>query len=831
MPLLQERATVPAGPPHFSLDFTVPVFVDVALNLPLEGTFTYGVPPALVAHAQRGYRVLVPFRNKILVGLVVRQHSERPHLKRIRNLSDVLDRERFLPEELLALTEWIARYYHAPLGESVHLAVTSVLAPPKGEAQWALRDDAPQDFAAFADLPFAEEVRTLLQKEAMSHAHLRAALPDLRTTDLDALEEAGLIHLQHGGGSRKPRTDLVVQRTDKTPEQRIGDKQQLVLDFLAQYDEAWLSELRDLYQTSRQTIYSLAKRQLVTYKEVEVEYDPFGHTAVARRKTDPALTPTQANAVKQIQDALTAEQNTTFLLHGVTGSGKTEVYIRAIRHVRKLGKRALILLPEIALTPQFIGVLRACLHEELAVVHSQLTPAQRRSQWRRIRSGHIGVIIGARSSLFAPIENLGLILVDEEHDPSFKQHEGVRYNARDAALVLAQSHNAVTVLGTATPSLESLHNARTGRFALLEMPERVGQRPMPDIELIDLRHHDHTSVEQHGIHISEPLASALRTTVDAGNQAILFLNRRGFSPELRCTSCGESVACVDCERPMTYHRRGNVMMCHACGRSAVSPRACPSCGADALERMGAGTERLEHSLASALEGMRVGRLDRDISRARAMEKVLSDFRKGELDVLVGTQMVTKGHDFPKVTLVGVLAGDQSLSFADFRSGERTYQLLTQVAGRAGRADQPGRVLIQTWKPDHPVMQAVLRGDYPFMAHFELRGRQRAHLPPYGHVVLLRLSCPDATDLMHAAERIHSWLTHQTPPEVHVGPPVEAPIPKVRDKFRMQILFQCQHRKPLHLSIPRLKQFLSDDAELLKYKGLLWSIDVDPQQLN
>lgn len=806
------------------------MFVDVALQLPLEGTFTYGVPPALRAHAQRGHRVLVPFRHKIMVGMVMRAHEERPDLKRIRNISDVLDRTRFLPEELLALTEWIAKYYHAPLGEAVHMAVSSVLAPPKGQAQWALAPDPPTD-AVPEHLSMAKEVLSLLGGEPMAHAHLRAALPDLRSADLDALEEAGLIVLQHGGGARKPRTDLIIQRTDNTPTRRIGEKQKLVLDFLKEHDEVWLSELRDLYKTSRQTIYSLQKRDLVRYKEVEIEYDPFGHTAIERRQHDPELTPTQRQAVQAINAALDHGESETFLLHGVTGSGKTEVYIRAIRHARAKGRRALILLPEIALTPQFIGVLRACLHEEVAVVHSQLTPAQRRSQWRRVRSGEIGVIIGARSALFAPIENLGLILVDEEHDPSFKQHEGVRYNARDAALVLARAHKAVTVLGTATPSLESLHNTRTGRYRLLEMPERVGNRPMPDIELIDLRHHDHSSVAQHGIHVSETLASALRTTVDAGNQAILFLNRRGFSPELRCTACGESIECIDCERPMTYHRRGHVMMCHACGRSAQSPRTCPSCGDDALERMGAGTERLEHSLSSALEGMRVGRLDRDISRARSMEKVLGDFRRGDLDVLVGTQMVTKGHDFPRVTLVGVLAGDQSLSFADFRSGERTYQLLTQVAGRAGRADQPGRVLIQTWKPDHPVMQAVLLGDYPQMARFELRGRQRAHLPPYGHVVLLRAQSPDATRLLHATERIHRWLQHTSPPEINIGPPVEAPVPKVRDKYRMQIMFQCPRRQPLHWVIPRLKHFLRNDSVLKSERQLTWSIDVDPQQLN
>lgn len=806
------------------------MFVDVALQLPLEGTFTYGVPPALQSHAQRGHRVLVPFRRKIMVGMVMRAHDERPDLKRIRKISDVLDRERFLPEELLALTEWIAKYYHAPLGEAVHMAVSSVLAPPKGQAQWALAPDADLSKTP-PDLPVAKDVLALLAQEPMAHTHLCAALPDLRSADLDALEEAGLILLQHGGGARKPRTDLIIRRTKNEPTRRVGDKQKIVLDFLEQHDEVWLSELRDLYKTSRQTIYSLQKRELITYDEVEIEYDPFGHIAIERRAQDPTLTDTQHHAVQEICSALDAGRTQTFLLHGVTSSGKTEVYIRAIRHARAHGRRALILLPEIALTPQFIGVLRACLHEEVAVVHSQLTPAQRRSQWRRIRSGEIGVVIGARSALFAPIQNLGLILVDEEHDASFKQHEGVRYNARDAALVLARSHRAITVLGTATPSLESLHNARTGRYTLLEMPARVGNRPMPDIELIDLRHHDHSSVQQHGIHISETLASALRTTVDAGNQAILFLNRRGFSPQLQCTSCGESIECIDCERPMTYHRRGHVMMCHACGRSAQSPPNCPSCGDDALERMGAGTERLEHSLSSALEGMRVGRLDRDISRARSMEKVLGEFRKGALDVLVGTQMVTKGHDFPRVTLVGVLAGDQSLSFADFRSGERTYQLLTQVAGRAGRADQPGRVLIQTWKPDHPIMQAVLLGDYPQMARFELRGRQRAHLPPYGYVVLLRVHGPDATRLLHASERIHAWMQHTSPPEINVGPPVEAPIPKVRDKYRMQIMFQCPKRAPLHWLIPRLKHFLRNDGQIKAEKRLNWSIDVDPQQLN
>lgn len=805
------------------------MFAEIALHLPLEGTFTYGVPQELQATIQRGCRVLAPFRNKILLGVVVALRATKPpELKRVRSLHDVIDRSPFLPEALLSLTEWIARYYHAPIGPSVHLAVPSVLAPPSGKAQWAKIRDGIEPIET---VPLSSDILTLLAEGPMEHNLLRARLPELRSADLDTLEEAGWIQLQQAEKSRKPRTDLRIRATGNMPEKRLGTKQAAVLEFLALHKEVWHSELRDLYQTSRATIRSLADRHLLAFEEVALEYDPLGDSSVVLRHEDPPLTTDQERAVAAIQEEIEAHRQTTFLLHGVTGSGKTEVYVRAIRAARRQGKRAMVLLPEIALTPQFVGVLRACLHEELAIVHSQLTPAQRRSQWHKIRSGKIGVVVGARSSLFAPIEDLGLIIVDEEHDGSFKQHEGVRYNARDAAIVLAHLHGAVTVLGTATPSLETLHNTQIKKYRLLQMPKRVNDRPMPSIELIDLKHDDHSSVQEHGIHVSSLLASALRRTVDAGNQAILFLNRRGFSPEMRCAECGESIACADCERPMTWHKRGNVLMCHACGHSALCPPRCPSCGAAALTTMGAGTERLEHSLTEALDGMRVGRLDRDTSRAKTMETILDDFRNGKLDVLVGTQMVTKGHDFPRVTLVGVLAGDQSLGFADFRSGERTFQLLTQVAGRAGRAEQPGRVLIQTWKPDHPILQAVVNGSYDAMTRFELRGRQRAYLPPYGHVVLLRFHDTDLASLMRCTERTHRWLSQFSPSEVVVGPAVEAPLAKVRDKHRMQIMIHSQQRAPLHDLIPRLKTFLNEDPILHQAKQMGWSIDVDPQQMS
>lgn len=807
------------------------MFVEVALNLPLRGSFTWSVPEHLAPLAQRGHRVLVPFRNKVELGVILRVTSERPEgVKRVRAITDVLDKTPFLPEPLLALTEWIASYYHAPLGESVHLAVPSALAPPRGDVAYALNEGEHRPPETVAPLLHAQVHAILGSCEYATIDALKKSLPELTRPDLDALEDAGILRLIDTGGARRTRTDLKLRRTAQAREGREGERQRQFLDFLEAHGEVWFTELRELYGGSRATLKPLIERGLIEADEVSLEYDPFGDAHFERRAQDPALTADQAQVLQELASALEDATPRTFLLHGVTGSGKTEVYLRAIREARARGRRALVLLPEIALTPQFIGVIRGALDEELAVLHSALTPAQRRSQWSRIRRGEIGVVVGARSSLFSPLEDVGLIIVDEEHDPSFKQHEGVRYHARDAALVLAQRWGAVTVLGSATPSMETLHNARTGRFGTLSMPKRVAERPMPHIELVDLKNASTEESRAEGVIFSEVLLSALRTTVDAGEQAILFLNRRGFAPEVRCTGCGESLECPLCERAMTYHQRGRVVVCHHCGHSRPLPHQCPTCKEPALEAQGAGTERLEQALEERLDGFRVGRLDRDVSKARAMEQVLTDFRERRLDVLVGTQMVTKGHDFPNVTLVGVLSGDQSLTFADFRSGERTWQLLTQVAGRAGRGELPGRVIIQTWKPEHPILQAVVRNDFEALAAYELRGRQREGLPPYGHVALLRLQGPDQDALRRAAEELLRWLVHHADSAVRFVPPVDAPIPRVRERWRMQILIKAPTRGPLHQLLARFVNWGESAGDQFERQGIRWTVDVDPQSL-
>ena len=910
------------------------MYVQVALNVPLRQVYTWSVPERLRHGIERGRRVLVPFRSDVLPGVILEVSDTLPEHatgKRMRAIVDVLDATRFVPEPQLELCTWIARYYHAPVGECVHLAVPGSLTPRRGRATWTLTqsgeasrapsapalaptthaptptpDPLPKDATLTAihgqglriddprttagddggqRIPAAihdqglriDDRRTtagdgehatltaihdqglriddrlhlvggqtgeagggasgsahpicaaLAEHGAMTTDELRKLVPDLTLMMLDELEQLGMIRVaEPDGASGGPKTDLLLCRTDATPDHRPGERQRLIIDFLEQHGESSWDELRELYGLQRGQVRALERAGWLTTREVPVWRDPFRGQRVEPRAEDPALTDEQAAAVGEILRAHGTPAQRPWLLHGVTGSGKTEVYVRLIRHVRALGRRALILLPEIALTPQFTGVMRAALGEEIAVMHSGLTPAERRDQWLQIRRGSIGVVIGARSALFAPIDDLGLIVVDEEHDPSFKQNEGVRYHARDAAVMLAAATGATVVLGSATPSLESLNNARRGRYGLARLARRVQGRPMPTIELVDLRDQPPArgDREQPDTPISVLLEQAVRQTVDAGEQVILFLNRRGYAPAMACGDCGESLQCTACEVSLTYHHRGRVMRCHYCGFSAPVPRTCPTCGSDELTSTGAGTERIEEHVVQTFADLRVGRLDRDSARGQGLQQTLQAFRRHELDVLVGTQMVTKGHDFPNVTLVGVLDGDQSLRFPDFRGGERTYQLLTQVAGRAGRGDRPGHVIIQTWKPEHHVLRAVRDGDFDGFAEAELRLRSRQGYPPFGFAALVRLNSADQVALTQAGAQLRELLTRPTSPRVHVLGPTDAPIPRVRERYRTQILLRSSERTPLHQAAALVTAF----AESLRATDVRVSTDIDAQSM-
>jgi primosomal protein N' (replication factor Y) len=511
-----------------------------------------------------------------------------------------------------------------------------------------------------------------------------------------------------------------------------------------------------------------------------------------------------------------------FLLHGITGSGKTEVYLHVIADALAAGRGALVLVPEISLTPQLAARFRARFGDEVAVLHSGLTDRERFDEWSRLRDGTARIALGARSAVFAPVARLGAVVVDEEHDSSFKQEEGVRYHARDVALVRAQRAHAVCVLGSATPSLESFHGARTGgRIQLLELPERATARPLPQVELVDLRVHrpDPDSL------LTAPLAAAVGETLERGEQVILFLNRRGFHTFVLCVSCGHAFRCPSCSVSLTYHRQRDRLLCHYCGHSERVPVACPSCAAtESISRRGLGTERVADAIVARFPRARIGRLDRDAAVGTAIEKVLGRMARGELDILVGTQMVAKGHDFPGVTLVGVLLADTGLSLPDFRASERTFQLLTQVAGRAGRGERPGRVLIQSYRVDAVAVAAAREHDYRRFSDSELAAREELDYPPFGHLAAIRLDGPDGREVESEAARLAERARGMVPADrgVTVLGPSEAPLARLKGRTRWHMWLRARERRDLRAFLRALVP-----AGQARSGSVRLTVDVDP----
>jgi primosomal protein N' (replication factor Y) len=537
---------------------------------------------------------------------------------------------------------------------------------------------------------------------------------------------------------------------------------------------------------------ALVAAGLVAQAERKVVRDPFRGEAVPPHPA-PTLTAEQGQAVAAITAGLAVDAFSAFLLHGVTGSGKTEVYLRVIAEARRGGRGAIVLVPEISLTPQLAARFRARFGDDVAVLHSGLADGERFDAWQRLREGRVGIALGARSAVFAPVARLGVVVVDEEHDASFKQEEGVRYHGRDLALVRAQQARAVCVLGSATPSLETYHNAAEGgRMGRLVLASRATARPLPCVEVIDLRKH---KADREGL-LSAPLALALEETVRAGEQAILFLNRRGFATFLLCRACGHALRCDDCSVALTLHRGRGALVCHYCGRATRRPETCPACRATALADLGAGTERVEAALRERFPEARVGRLDRDTSGGKGLARILGAMAAREIDILVGTQMVTKGHDFPGVTLVGVVLADTGLNWPDFRAAERGFQLLTQVAGRAGRGEQPGRVIIQTYNPDHPAVACAKDHDYLRFVAGELGAREELGYPPFGRLVAVRLEGVDEAAVREVAESLadaaRAWMG-RTGQSIVLKGPAPAPIARIRGRTRWQLLLKGERQ--------------------------------------
>jgi primosomal protein N' (replication factor Y) len=791
-------------------------YVQVAAFVPVRGTFSYALPAALGARARVGARVLVPFGARGVTGVIVGSSADAPAVGQVREVRSLLDEAPALDPELVELCMWVAEYYEAPPGEVLRAAL------PPGTAH-----------AFAARLHLTDQGRAVLfdgQGGALAPPVRRALLaldgggrPRLPPALRADLVARGLVRLdeeERGPRARARRVTVVAAARPPTADEAArlarAPKRAAVLAALAGGERA-LPDLAAALPGAAAAVRALAAAGLVATRTRAATNSAFAGLPAPATPLPP--TADQAAALAELTQG---EGFRAFLLHGVTGSGKTEVYLQAIAAARARGQGALVLVPEIALTPQLAARFRARFGDEVAVLHSGLADGERIAAWTRLRDGSARIALGARSAVFAPVTRLGIVVVDEEHDPSFKQEDGVRYNARDVALVRAQRAGAVCVLGSATPSLESYAHALAGRYRLLELAGRAHARPLPSVELVDLRVYqpDEASL------LTAPLADALAATLAAGDQAIVFLNRRGFSTFVVCVSCGHGFRCRQCSVALTYHRAGERMRCHHCGHDERLPEACPKCHATTVRRFGVGTERVEEALRARFPGARVARLDRDTASGAGLGRVLAQVARREVDILVGTQMVTKGHDFPGVTLVGVLLADSGLALPDFRSAERTFQLLTQVAGRAGRGERPGRVLVQTYAPEHHAVACAQTHDYRAFYAAEVAARAELGYPPHGRVIAVRLDGPDEGEVRAAAAALAARAA-ELGSAVSVLGPAEAPLKRLRGRVRWHLWAKHaaspEGRAALRTFVRRLVARAEANAE----SAVRVTVDVDP----
>ncbi len=817
-----------------------PSLYEVAVALPMRGTFTYRDPRGADAALVAGSQVVVPFGNRTVTGFVLGPAADARGVE-LRDIEEVVAGAPAFDDAMISFCRWVAEYYDAPVGEVLRGALPQ---GEKGEAVRAVRITERGRAAVGVQRSLLGEVTGPpvlvalvaaggeLKLRALAHAVPRG--PE----QLSRLVAEGLVEVGDEVKTRRPPpTEAFVVAVSQegaalaaaNMPTRSAARRALLEQVVAAGEAGVATAALDV--RARAQVRALVDAGLA---RVERRAPARGPRSVAATP-ELTLNEAQRNAVATLTKAL-AGGFAPFVLHGVTGSGKTEVYLRVIAQARAAGRGALVLVPEIALTPQLAARFRARFGDDVAVLHSGLPPGERLAAWRQLRAGEVGIAVGARSAVFAPVRELGVVVVDEEHDGSFKQEEGVRYHGRDLAVVRAQRANAVVILGSATPSLETAHNVARGRFTNLALPGRATKRPLPTVDLIDLKRHPPGA---DGL-FSAPLAEAIATALAAQEQVILFLNRRGFSTVVLCRACGHVVRCENCTVSMTYHRGQSKLVCHYCARTTAVPSRCPACRSPKLERLGTGTERVESVVRERFPDARVARLDRDTAGARGQDvggegrglhAVLRRMQAGEIDVLVGTQMVTKGHDFAGVTLVGVLQPDTALHLPDFRAAERTFQLLEQVAGRAGRGERSGRVLIQTYDPEHPAIASVRTHDYAGFVRAELVARKEADYPPFSRMIALRLDAADEPTARAAATAVAEAARAVAPAPgapveagaVVVRGPAEAPIPRVRGRARYQVWLAGHDRRVL-LATARAAAAakLPGDARLV--------VDVDPQSV-
>ncbi|AWI36608.1 primosome assembly protein PriA [Bacillus safensis FO-36b] len=797
------------------------VIVDVTTKA-IDRPFDYRVPDRFKDLVKAGMRVVVPFGPRKIQGFVTKVKEETDiKTGSIKEIVDLFDLSPVLTDELLELSHWLTEKtlsYHITALQSMLPA--AMKAKYEKEIQVLSEEELPQSLKElfgqresilYADIP-SEQLKQIQKHVQKGHLEVR-------------------YHVSQKSGKKKVRMLQLAVSKEKLEEKqqqlkKNAVKQKALISYLLQAGEATFlaKDLQQQTGASSQTLKTFIQEGLLTESYEEVYRDPYRD----REFTPSAsldLTPEQREAAKHIHQAVSEDQHATFLLHGVTGSGKTEIYLQTIDHVLQKGKEAIVLVPEISLTPQMVQRFKERFGSNVAVLHSGLSTGEKYDEWRKIHRKEVKLVVGARSAVFAPFENLGMIIIDEEHESSYKQEEMPRYHAKDVAIERAVRHQCPVVLGSATPSLETYARAKKGVYTLLPLKHRVNQQQMPHVSLIDMREELRNGNRSM---FSEELMIRLKEVLERKEQAVLFLNKRGYSSFVMCRDCGYVEQCPHCEISLTYHRYQKRLKCHYCGHEAPVPSECPECHSEHIRYFGTGTQRVEEELTKVLPEARVIRMDVDTtSRKGAHEKLLTSFGNKEADILLGTQMIAKGLDFPDVTLVGVLSADTSLHIPDFRSSEKTFQLLTQVSGRAGRHEKAGSVIIQSYTPSHYSIELTKQHDYEAFYEQEMLHRRHQSYPPYYFLAMVTVSHEEVTKAAHVTDQIVQFLKMNCAPNTRILGPAASPIAKIKDRYRYQCVIKYKRENELASLLRKIQDHYQKEME---QKQLMISIDMNPYMM-
>jgi len=805
------------------------MYIKVAVNIPSDKTFIYSVPEILRKDIVPGKRVLVPLEKRQLPGYIL-EIIPSSTFNNTKDIIDILDIDPLFSEDDLLFYQWVSQYYIYPLGKTLYEILPGGIDLKSN--RWIIPEKERPDCTGTSLTAAQQKIMGIFDAfpKGLSLSRLKKTLQknDIYR-DIRSLQRMNLVQVEDR--MEKPdvlpkKEKVVTFNPGGTPSPKLTKNQQRLIDFVRLHGPASFSTLRKSFNSVPALVKALEQKGLLSLTEEEVCRKPLRASGIGRNEGFIIPNEDQEMALQEIAAGLQSHRFSPYLLHGVTGSGKTEVYMNAIEEALRLNGSSIFLVPEIVLTPQLLTRLdRRFQEHEIAVLHSGISPSVRYDQWRRIRRGDIRIVVGARSALFAPVRNLKLIIIDEEHDTSYKQDDRMRYNARDMALMKAKLVSGTVVIGSATPAVQTYFNAMKGKYTYLVLPARVEERPMPDVEIVDMKR------EANGDNASIPILShrlkeAIRETLEMKKQILLFLNRRGFHTFMFCPDCGYVFKCLNCAVSMTHHAGAGILKCHHCDLSIKIPLLCPVCRSNRIMQHGTGTERLEDEVKKNFPVARVGRMDSDTTTEKgSLEKILQSLDRHEIDILVGTQMITKGHDFSDVTLVGIVAADTSLNLPDFRAAERTFQLLIQASGRSGRGHFPGKVIIQTFNPDHYAIRRAKDHDHAGFYNEELTSRKLLGYPPYSRMVNLHLSGVEKASAIKGIEKLKRLVkelmkSDKRGSKLEIIGPAESPITRIKGRYRWQLLLKGKNTGMLNQMI---RLILSRSTGI----GLDIKVDVDP----